>query len=174
MPITNGATKLPRVVSRLQVPRHRGDSRLSRYSKETPRTMSAASSRTSGRYKLENSVAYQPGKAANIAAAATTSQTSLPSHRGPIESTASWRSSSDRPTAVCSMPTPKSKPSSTKNPVHSSATRTNQTTARPMSAPSVRHRADASVGRRLHDGVGGLGTTAGVVDHEPPGDHREH
>src|SRR3954468_11220521 len=118
-------------------------------------------------------VAYQPGKAANIPAAATTSQTSLPSHSGPIESTASWRSSSECPTKVCSIPTPKSKPSSTKNPVHSNATRTNQTTARPMSAPSVRHGAHARVGRLGH-GFVGLGTPPGVADHEAPGDHREH
>ena len=67
-------------------------------------------------------VAYQPGKAANIAAPATMSHTSLPSHSGPIESIASWRSASFLPRTACSIPTPKSKPSSTKNPVQNRAT----------------------------------------------------
>src|SRR5579863_2484817 len=63
-------------------------------------------------------VAYQPGNAAKIAAAATTSQTSLPSHSGPIVLMAARRPASSRPTTPCSMPTPKSNPSRTKKPVH--------------------------------------------------------
>ena len=71
-------------------------------------------------------VAYQSGKAANVAAPATISHTSLPSQTGPIVLTSTRRSRSLRPTNECSMPTPKSKPSSTKNPVQKTATITNQ------------------------------------------------
>ena len=39
---------------------------------------------SSGRYSAENTVAYQPGNAANIAAPAVISQTSLPSQTGPM------------------------------------------------------------------------------------------
>src|SRR6266498_596617 len=71
-------------------------------------------------------VAYQPGNAANMAAPATISQTSLPSHSGPIVLMAARRPASSLPTAPCSMPTPKSKPSRTKKPVHRTAMRMNQ------------------------------------------------
>src|SRR5262245_33795291 len=74
----------------------------------------------------ENMVAYQPGNAANIAAPATISQTSLPSHSGPIVLMAARRSASLRPTTLCSMPTPKSNPSRTKKPVHKIAMTMNQ------------------------------------------------
>ena len=73
-------------------------------------------------------MAYQAGNAANMAAPATTSQTSLPSQSGPIELIATRRSTSSRPTKRCSAPTPKSNPSSTKKPVQKTATMTNQTT----------------------------------------------
>ncbi len=66
-------------------------------------------------------VAYQPGNAANMPAPATISQTSLPSHSGPIVLIAARRPASSRPTRLCSMPTPKSNPSRTKNPVHKTA-----------------------------------------------------
>src|SRR5215475_5429814 len=66
-------------------------------------------------------VAYQPGNAANMPAPATISQTSLPSHSGPIVLMAARRPASSRPTTACSMPTPKSNPSKTKNPVHRNA-----------------------------------------------------
>ena len=69
---------------------------------------------------------YQPGKAAKVPAPATTSQTSLPSHNGPIVFSATRRSMSVLPTIVCSMPTPKSNPSSTKNPTQKIAMITNQ------------------------------------------------
>ena len=59
-------------------------------------------------------VAYQAGKAANVAPAATTSQTSFPSQTGPIDSNMAPRSASFRGTNGSSMPTPKSKPSSRK------------------------------------------------------------
>src|SRR6185312_9552484 len=121
-------------------------------------------------------VAYHPGKAANIEAAATMSQTSLPSHSGPMESSASCRSSSVCPTTACSMPTPKSKPSSTKNPVQNKATSTNQKIDKPIAGSlSVGHRPDpvlaAAAGR---DGFDGFQPPSGVPDHQPPGDHGEH
>ena len=118
MPITSGATTLPAVSSMSQVRRQRTASRLPRYSNARPRPMSATSSSTRARLKAENIVAYQPGKAANMAAPATISQTSLPSHSGPIVLIAARRPASSRPTALCSMPTPKSNPSKMKNPVH--------------------------------------------------------
>ena len=71
-------------------------------------------------------VAYQPGNAANIAAAATISQTSLPSHSGPMVLIAARRPASSLPTMPCSMPTPKSKPSRMKKPVHKMAMTMNQ------------------------------------------------
>ena len=66
-------------------------------------------------------MAYQSGKAANMPAPATISQTSLPSQNGPM----AFRAVS-RPTRVCSTPTPKSKPSRTKKPVQKNATTMNQ------------------------------------------------
>ena len=80
-------------------------------------------------------VAYQPGKAANIAAPATMSQTSLPSHSGPIVLMAARRSASSVPTTSCSMPTPKSKPSRTKKPVHKTAMTMNQNGTRLIVTP---------------------------------------
>ncbi len=80
-------------------------------------------------------VAYQPGNAANIAAPATISQTSLPSQSGPIVLIAARRPASSRPTTACSMPTPKSKPSRTKNPVHTTAISKNQNETRVIPAP---------------------------------------
>src|ERR1700755_2657649 len=121
MPSSSGASRLPTVSRTSQVRRQRAASRLPRYSKATPRMMSEISSSTSARYRAENMVAYQPGKAANMPAPATISQTSLPSHSGPIVLMAARRPASSRPTTACSMPTPKSNPSKTKNPVHKNA-----------------------------------------------------
>ena len=59
-------------------------------------------------------LAYQTGKAAKVAPAATISQTSLPSQTGLMASRASRRSGSSRPMARVSTPTPKSNPSSTR------------------------------------------------------------
>jgi hypothetical protein len=59
-------------------------------------------------------LAYQTGNAANVAPAATISQTSLPSQIGPIAFRHRRRSVSSRPIATQSMPTPKSNPSRTK------------------------------------------------------------
>src|ERR1039458_1694098 len=71
-------------------------------------------------------VAYQPGNAAKMAAPATISQTSLPSHSGPIVLMAARRPAPSLPTTPCSMPTPKSKPSRMKKPVHRTAMTMNQ------------------------------------------------
>ena len=106
--------------------RQRALSRLPRYSNETPRAISASSTSTSARYSAENIVAYQPGKAANMAAPATISHTSLPSHHGPIVLIATRRSVSERPINRCSAPTPKSNPSSTKNPIQKTTMMMNQ------------------------------------------------
>src|SRR5215471_10198086 len=136
-PISSGASTLLTVSSQSQVRRQSGLSRLPRYSNDRPRAMSAASNSTSARLKAENMVAYQPGNAANMAAPATISQTSLPSHSGPIVLIAALRSASFLPTALCSMPTPKSNPSRMKNPVHSTAMRMNQNGTSRIAAPLV-------------------------------------
>ena len=80
-------------------------------------------------------LAYQTGKAANVAPAATISQTSLPSQNGPIAFRQSRRSRSSRPSSRLSTPTPKSKPSSTKYPVHSSPIQANQAVFRLATGP---------------------------------------
>src|SRR5690349_23017000 len=126
MPISSGASTLPTVSAQSQVSRQRAASRLPRYSNDTPRMIRDASSSTRARYMPENMVAYQPGNAANMAAPATISHTSLPSHSGPIVLIAALRSASSLPTALCSMPTPKSKPSRMKNPVQKNAMTMNQ------------------------------------------------
>ena len=80
-------------------------------------------------------VAYQPGKAAKVPAAATISQTSLPSQTGAMVRMASSRSCSSRPTTPWSMPTPKSKPSRIRNPVQNTTRTTNQNVIRDMGRP---------------------------------------
>src|SRR6266516_6897373 len=110
-------------------------------------------------------VAYQPGNAANMPAPATMSQTSLPSHSGPIVLMAARRPASSVPTRSCSMPTPKSNPSRMKNPVHRTAMMMNQNGIRLLIAcPLVldgRHRL-IGVGR----GAGGRELLAGVLQHQ--------
>ena len=96
------------------------------HSNETPRPNSPTSTSTSARYSAENIVAYHPGNAANSDAPATTSHTSLPSHQGPIVFMQTRRSISVLPMNRCSMPTPKSNPSSTKNPIQRTVMMTNQ------------------------------------------------
>src|SRR5712691_7648357 len=120
-------------------------------------------------------VAYQPGNAANMAAPATTSQTSLPSHSGPIVLIAARRPGSVPPSTPCSMPTPKSKPSSTKNPVHTNAMIKNQSETRVIeAAPSIQHRGDARLRVRISTGGGsGCKLAAGVANHQHRVDHRE-
>ena len=125
-PISSGIRTLPIVSAQDHPVRQRSLSRLPRYSNETPRPNSATSTSTSARYSAENIVAYQPGNAANIAAPATISHTSLPSHHGPIVLIATRRSVSDLPMSMCSAPTPKSNPSSTKKPIQKTAMMMNQ------------------------------------------------
>src|ERR1700758_4973632 len=72
-----------------------------------------------------------------MAAPATISQTSLPSHSGPIVLMAARRSASSLPTTSCSMPTPKSNPSRMKKPVHRIAMTMNQNGTRLITAPLV-------------------------------------
>ena len=130
IPNSSGASTEPMVSVQLQVDRQPARSNLPRNSNDTPRMISAASSSHSARYSAENQDAYQFGKAANIDAPATTSQTSLPSQTGPIVLIATRRSRSVRPTTLCRAPTPKSNPSSTKKPVQKNATITNHTVLR--------------------------------------------
>src|ERR1700761_7503849 len=80
-------------------------------------------------------LAYQSGKAANVAPPATISQTSLPSQNGPMALRHSRRSTSSRAMATLSMPTPKSKPSSTKYTVHTNPSRANQAVFRLATGP---------------------------------------
>src|SRR6478609_8703300 len=131
-PSNNGSAPLPSVVAHFHVVRQRGDVTFSPNSNATPRAISATSTSSSARYRPEKSVAYQPGKAANIAAPATINHTSLPSQNGPIAFSAVRCSRSSRPTIVCSTPTPKSNPSRTKNPVQKKATTMNQAVSRDM------------------------------------------
>ena len=64
-----------------------------------------------GRYSVESREAYQNGNAANIAPIAVMSQTSLPSHTGPITFSSTRRRRSSRAQACMSMPAPRSNPS---------------------------------------------------------------
>jgi hypothetical protein len=64
-----------------------------------------------------------------VTATATISHTSLPSHTGPIVRTAAARPPASPPTAPWSTPTPKSKPSSRKKPVHRTTRTMNQKAA---------------------------------------------
>ena len=134
IPSSSGASRLPAAWSQPQFRFHAAPSRLPRNSNETPRTISATKSNTIARYRAENIVAYQDGNAAKIPAPATISHTSLPSQTGPIVALATRCSSSVLPITRCNIPTPKSNPSSTKNPVHNTAMAMNQKTWRPMSA----------------------------------------
>ena len=109
-------------------------------------------------------MAYQPGNAANMPAPATISQTSLPSHSGPIVLIAARRPASSRPIRLCSMPTPKSNPSRMKKPVHKIAMMMYQNGMRLIAAPLIpngRH-------RRVHVGFGARGREllAGVPQHQ--------
>src|SRR6185295_12430996 len=83
-PSRSGARTLPIVRAHDQPVRQRALSRFPRHSNDTPRPNSATSTSTRARYRAENIVAYQPGKAANIEPPATISHTSFPSHHGPI------------------------------------------------------------------------------------------
>ncbi len=121
-------------------PRQRGSSILPRHSMAQMRRIIESRITSSGRYRPEKTVAYIPGNAANIAPPAVISQTSLPSQTGPIVlSTAreccSRSPVATRPRGFISMPTPKSKPSSTKKPRKSAARAANQKSCSAMTAP---------------------------------------
>ena len=138
----------------------------------TPRRMSATSRRIMARYMAENMVAYQPGKAANMPAPATISQTSLPSHTGLMVASAVCLPASSPPRTPCSIPTPKSKPSRTRKPIHRAATRTNQNSARVI-ATSIGELENLGALRRFLRcllGIVGLELPAGVAGHQPPVD----
>ena len=64
--------------------RQAGSSILPRHSMATMRRIIANRITSSGRYNPENTVAYMPGNAANIAPPAVISHTSLPSQTGPM------------------------------------------------------------------------------------------
>src|SRR3954464_5218700 len=130
-------------------------------------------------------VAYPPGNAANVPAAATMSQTSLPSQSGPMVAMTARRPASSRPTTPCSMPTPKSNPSRTRNPTHSTVRTRNQKATRVIGEPSsIGNRCGApapvagfQLGRPVFGLLGqGLGSelAAGEARHESPVDDREH
>src|SRR6478672_12677777 len=108
-------------------------------------------------------VAYQPGNAANMPAPATISQTSLPSHSGPIVLIAARRPPSSPPTRLWSMPTPKSNPSRMKNPVHKMAMMMYQNGMRPIVTSVLDGRY-----RRVRVGLGARGRElfAGVLQHQ--------
>ena len=69
IPNSSGSAPLPSVVAHVHVRCQRGEVTFSRNSNEAPRAISATSTSSSARYRPENSVAYQAGKAANIAGA---------------------------------------------------------------------------------------------------------
>src|SRR5690625_3708826 len=157
----------------------------------TTRTIMPTRLASSGRYSPENSVAYQPGNAANMAPPAVISHTSLPSHTGPMVLSAARRCASAvsvgppaaRPNGAISMPTPKSNPSSRKNPRNSAATTTNHTSCKPMAINSLRgsigerQRRDLVVARRRRRdrfGVVVLGALHHVALQQPEPDDRQY
>src|ERR1700744_5296754 len=103
-----------------------------------------------------------------MAATATISQTSLPSHTGPIVLMAARRPASSWPTRLCSMPTPKSNPSRMKNPVHRTAMTMNQNgTMMTSELNSWDGRVGVGVGAR------GWQLVAGVLQHQEEVDRAE-
>src|SRR5690606_6609098 len=87
----------------------------------------------------------------------TSSHTSLPSQTGPMVLMSTRRSRSSLAIRPTSMPTPKSKPSSTKYPTNRTAIRMNQTVVSSMAVSSVRERqrgVGVVVVRRGRIGVG--------------------
>src|SRR5690625_7162637 len=81
-------------------------------------------------YRPANMDAYQCGNAANVAPAAVMSQTSLPSQTGPMVLSNTRRCDSFLAHAFINMPTPRSKPSRMRYPVHSTAMRMNHNVVR--------------------------------------------
>ena len=83
IPSTSETINEPIVALQSKVSRQLSSGISARYSNATPRAMSPSSTSSRGRYRPLNKVAYQPGKAANMAPPAVISQTSLPSQVGP-------------------------------------------------------------------------------------------
>ena len=96
--------------------------------------MRPSSSTRSARKNPENIVAYHSGNAANRLAPATISQVSLRSHTGPMALMMRRRSVSERPSTGRLMPTPKSKPSSTKYMTNMNPMSRNQMSERSIAA----------------------------------------
>ena len=118
---------------------------------------------SSGRYSPENTVAYMSGNAANIAPPAVISQTSLPSQTGPmVLSTARCVlfavALGDAAEGAISMPTPKSKPSSTKKPTKSTAMQMNQKFLQSHRDPSSQYANDRGASSSSPGGFGGAGS----------------
>ena len=111
VPTPSGATHEPNTMTRSQFRRQRSESTLPRYSNATPRPIRPSSTKSTSRYVPESSPAYQPGNAAKVAATATITQTSLPSHTGPMVLIMTRRSALSCASSGSSIPTPKSKPS---------------------------------------------------------------
>src|SRR5580704_18225371 len=97
------------------------------------------------------------------------SQTSLPSHSGPIVLIAARRPGSSAPTASCSMPTPKSKPSRMKNPIHRTVIAMNQNVT---IGASILDSRNGSV--RLNLAARRRELLAGVLQHQQEVDDAEH
>src|ERR1700744_2523344 len=124
-------------------------------------------------------LAYQSGKAANVAPPARISQTSLPSQNGPMAFRHSRRSTSSRAMATLSMPTPKSKPSSTKYTVHTNPSRANQAVFRLATGPCTAASqwmcsVDEFAGFRLAPRAPLLITLVRLVRPEPASGHDVH
>src|SRR5699024_8698207 len=111
VPTTSGGSHEPAMMTKTQPRRQRAESTLPRYSKATPRPISANNNNNNNKYAPDHNPAYHAGKAANMTPTATISQTSFPSQTGPIVLTTTRRSVLSRPNTGSSMPTPKSNPS---------------------------------------------------------------
>ena len=169
-PMPRAAISEPPVMTRVHVASQASVWCECRHSKATARMIRPNSTSTNGRYSAGSQVAYQPGKAANTAPTAVISQTSLPSQSGPMLRSMRCRSAVRRPSTGSSAATPKSKPSSSRKPVHSTATAANQRVCRSMSgllclSRRTRGRRRRARGRRRRPSVGrrprGRGAVAG-------------
>ena len=98
-PHSTAGNQDPAAIPKSAQARHFVSSILPRHSIDTTRRIMPNRIASSGRYSVENTVAYQPGNAANIAAPAMISQTSLPSQTGPMVFSAARRWVSGSPDA---------------------------------------------------------------------------
>ncbi len=111
MPKMSGGKRLPKKITQSHAFFHACFSTFPRNSNATPRPISESKRRTKRTYDPLNSVAYQFGKAANIAPIAEINQTSFASQKGPIVLIKARRSKSFLPKKRDTIPIPKSKPS---------------------------------------------------------------